>query len=307
MAAHQHASDERRKPMSTQIHAISSHVRTTPVHQASRAWALGQRAVTAVTALLGLTMLAAGIWALVAPRSFAEIVAFPSSRHFVHDAGAFQLGIGVMLLLALRWRDALSVVLAGFVVSNTVHAYNHHADLEIGGHATDWLLLGGTSVLALIALIAHVRTLPVPTREAALPTPTLAPFVEQRTVLLTTYRRDGTPVGTPVHIAVDGDRAYFRTFDTAWKVKRMRHTPTVTVAPSTPRGTPTGPALRARVRLLDGPEAHHAAQALAHKYPLLHGWLIPLGHRLQRHQTVHYELTPCESPLVSTDTRGVAS
>lgn len=43
----------------------------------------------------------------------------------------------------------------------------------------------------------------------------LAPFVRQKTVLLTTYRRDGTPVGTPVHIAVDGDRAFFRTWDRA--------------------------------------------------------------------------------------------
>ena len=32
------------------------------------------------------------------------------------------------------------------------------------------------------------------------PIPTLEPFVRQRTVLLTTYRRDGTPVGTPVEL-----------------------------------------------------------------------------------------------------------
>ena len=41
----------------------------------------------------------------------------------------------------------------------------------------------------------------------------LEPFVRQQTVLLTTYRRNGTPVGTPVHIAVDGDRAFVRTWD----------------------------------------------------------------------------------------------
>jgi hypothetical protein len=39
------------------------------------------------------------------------------------------------------------------------------------------------------------------------PIPALAPFVAQRTVALTTYRRDGTPVTTPVNLAVDGDRA----------------------------------------------------------------------------------------------------
>ena len=39
----------------------------------------------------------------------------------------------------------------------------------------------------------------------------LARFATARQVLLTTYRRDGTPVGTPVHIAVDGPRAFVRT------------------------------------------------------------------------------------------------
>ena len=64
-------------------------------------------------------------------------------------------------------------------------------------------------------------------------------FVHQRTVLLTTYRRDGTPVSTPVDIVVDGDRAFVRTFDTAWKLKRIRNNSTVKIAPSTARGKPT--------------------------------------------------------------------
>ena len=53
----------------------------------------------------------------------------------------------------------------------------------------------------------------------------LEPFVGQWAVLLTTYKRDGTPIGTPVNIAVDGDRAFVRTFDTAWKLKRIRNRP----------------------------------------------------------------------------------
>lgn len=40
--------------------------------------------------------------------------------------------------------------------------------------------------------------------------PVLARFVRQKTVLVTTYRRDGRPVGTPVSLAVDGDHAYLR-------------------------------------------------------------------------------------------------
>lgn len=123
----------------------------------------------------------------------------------------------------------------------------------------------------------------------------LEPFVDQNTVLLTTYRRDGTGVGTPVHIAVDGDRAFIRTWDTAWKLRRIRNNPEVEVAPSTVGGRPTGPAIRARARVLGGAEAKYAAEMLARKYPILHGVLIPRLHRLRGNRTMHIELTPVTS------------
>jgi PPOX class probable F420-dependent enzyme len=123
------------------------------------------------------------------------------------------------------------------------------------------------------------------------PTATFAPFAQQRTVLLTTFRRNGTPVGTPVSIAVAGDRAFFRTYDKAWKSKRLRRNPAVTIAPSTVRGKPTGPAIHAQARLLNAAEATEAARALARKHPLLHGFLVPLAHRLAGYTTLHYELT----------------
>jgi PPOX class probable F420-dependent enzyme len=120
------------------------------------------------------------------------------------------------------------------------------------------------------------------------------PFGKRRTALLTTYKRDGTPVATPVTIAVDGDRAYVRTFDSAGKAKRMRNNPDVQVAPSTVRGRPTGDAIAARSRLLDGEEATRAARAIAHRQPILQGVLVPLYHRLMRYRTLHYELTTLE-------------
>lgn len=50
-----------------------------------------------------------------------------------------------------------------------------------------------------------------------------------------------TPLGTPLSLAVDGERAFLRTPGNGWKVKRMRNTPRVEIAPCTPRGRPTGP------------------------------------------------------------------
>ena len=128
----------------------------------------------------------------------------------------------------------------------------------------------------------------------ATPSSPLDPFVRQATVLLTTYRRDGTPVGTPVNIAVVGPRAVIRTWDTAGKTKRIRRHPLVDVAPATNQGHPTGPALRARARVLDGDEATQASRALARKYRVMHGLLVPLLYRLQRTRTVHIELTPLD-------------
>ena len=107
----------------------------------------------------------------------------------------------------------------------------------------------------------------------------LKSFVNQRTVLLTTYRCSGGPVGTAVNIAIDGDRAFVRTFDKAWKLRRIRNNPVVEIAPSTVRGKPTAAAIRARSRVLSGSEAAHASQALNKKHPLLHGLLVPLAHR----------------------------
>lgn len=120
----------------------------------------------------------------------------------------------------------------------------------------------------------------------------LEPFVHQRTVSLTTYRRDGTPVATPVSLAVEGDHAYFRTWNTAWKAKRLRHNPEVEVAPSTVTGKATGTAIRGRARLLDGEEARHAARLLAGKNKVLQRILVPAYHRLRGYRTLHYELIP---------------
>lgn len=117
-------------------------------------------------------------------------------------------------------------------------------------------------------------------------------FARERAVLLTTYRKDGSPVATPVNIAVEGDRAFFRTYDKAGKAKRLRRDPEVEFAPSTMRGRATGPAARGRARLLTGDEARHASALIARKHRVLQGLLVPLAHRLRRYRTLHYEVTP---------------
>src|SRR3712207_6378474 len=116
---------------------------------------------------------------------------------------------------------------------------------------------------------------------------------KQRVVRLETRKRDGTWVATPVSIAVDGGRAYFRTWHTSAKVKRLRNFPgEVRVAPSTFSGKATGPAVTGSARLLDDDEAARARALLAAKYPLLQGRLVPFLHRRRGWRTLHYEWEP---------------
>jgi uncharacterized protein len=119
-----------------------------------------------------------------------------------------------------------------------------------------------------------------------------APVENAKTILLTTYKRDGTAVGTPVSVAFDGDRAFFRSYDKAWKTKRLRRDSRVRIAPATLRGRPTGPAVQARATLLEGEQARIAARALARRHRVLQGILVPTAHRLMRYHTMHYEPAP---------------
>ena len=247
------------------------------------------------------------MFALLAPGAFADAAGFARHTHFVHDAGAFQLGIGVTLLLGVAWRDGLALVLAGMVVANSIHTINHAVDLDLGGHAWDSWGLASLSLVTAVALIVRLRQLGWVVGEVGTAaSPALAPFVRQKTVLLTSYRRDGRPVGTPVSIAVDGDRAVFRSFEKAWKTRRIRTNARVDIAPSTARGTPTGPAIHAHARRLDSAESSDAARLLARKQPFLQGLLVPLAHRLGRAKTgrtVHFELTPLgQGAVVDPDT-----
>ena len=120
----------------------------------------------------------------------------------------------------------------------------------------------------------------------------LSPLRNTKTILLTTYKKDGAPVATPVSIAFDGDRAFFRSYDKAWKTRRLRRNPAVQAAPATLRGRPTGPAISARATLLDGEQARVAARALARRHRILQAILVPTAHRLMRYRTLHYERVP---------------
>ncbi|UED88245.1 PPOX class F420-dependent oxidoreductase [Streptomyces profundus] len=92
-----------------------------------------------------------------------------------------------------------------------------------------------------------------------------------RYVNLTTFRRTGVPVATPVWHAPDGERVVIWTNDDSGKVKRLRHTARVTVTVCDLRGRvrPGTPEHAATARVLDADEGRAARAVLSRRYRLM--------------------------------------
>jgi PPOX class probable F420-dependent enzyme len=87
-------------------------------------------------------------------------------------------------------------------------------------------------------------------------------------VSLTTYRKDGTPVATPVwHVVRDGELLMVSELD-AWKVKRIRRDSRVTATVCDVRGRirPGAAVVRGTARLLDEGETQAVRALFARKY-----------------------------------------
>jgi PPOX class probable F420-dependent enzyme len=85
-------------------------------------------------------------------------------------------------------------------------------------------------------------------------------------VSLTTFRRTGQPVPTPVWAAPDGEDLVVWTRADSGKVKRLRHTARVTVAPCDMRGRVRGPAVEATAGFVDHADWPQALAALRRTY-----------------------------------------
>jgi uncharacterized protein len=103
-----------------------------------------------------------------------------------------------------------------------------------------------------------------------------------RYVSLTTYRKDGTGVATPVwHVANGGELIIVSEAD-AWKVKRIRNNSDVMVTVCNIRGkiAPGAPSARGTARLLDEAETEAGRSLLARKYVMsrLGNWFTKILH-----------------------------
>ncbi|MFD6161043.1 PPOX class F420-dependent oxidoreductase [Nocardia sp. NPDC060256] len=101
-------------------------------------------------------------------------------------------------------------------------------------------------------------------------------------VLLTTYKKDGTPVGTPVWVAPEGDRIVVWTNPTTWKIKRIRRNSDVTLQASDARGRPkVDEVLAGTATVLDADGTQRVRDLVSRKYGIVGALAIKL-HKLFR-------------------------
>lgn len=93
-----------------------------------------------------------------------------------------------------------------------------------------------------------------------------APIQNQKYISLTTFRKSGVGIATPVWFGEDNGKLYVMTRSDMGKTIRIRNNPQVRVAPCTIRGTVTGAQFEARARILPTEQHARARQAINRKY-----------------------------------------
>jgi PPOX class probable F420-dependent enzyme len=83
---------------------------------------------------------------------------------------------------------------------------------------------------------------------------------------LVSFRRSRVAVPTPVWFGLSGDRLYRRSAASDGKLKRIRHTPEVLVAPCDLLGRPLGDPMEGLARILGDEEAAQAEEAIRGRY-----------------------------------------
>ncbi|MGW0765679.1 PPOX class F420-dependent oxidoreductase [Streptomyces sp. NPDC002676] len=100
-------------------------------------------------------------------------------------------------------------------------------------------------------------------------------------LLVTSYRKDGTPVATPVWVVRDGETLGVWTAADSWKVKRIRRRADILAGPCDLRGNPTGEQFPGTAEIVDAATTARYRTLIARKYGIV-GRLTLLGSRLRR-------------------------
>jgi len=74
----------------------------------------------------------------------------------------------------------------------------------------------------------------------------LEQFLDQKYINLETYKKDGTPIRTPVWFVIDNDLIYVITREETGKVKRIKNNQNVRIVPCSFKGEPKNEWIRGK-------------------------------------------------------------
>lgn len=128
----------------------------------------------------------------------------------------------------------------------------------------------------------------------------LSRLAAEQFISLTTFKRDGTPVSTPVWVAGDAGRLLVHTGADTWKVKRIRRDSHVRVAPCGATGKVHGEAFEAEAAILADTSLVEELEARKYglMYRLIHVFGV-LSRTLRRQpvpESVTIEIVPGDRP-----------
>ena len=97
----------------------------------------------------------------------------------------------------------------------------------------------------------------------------LEQFLDQKYINLETYKKDGTPIRTPVWFVIGNDLIYVITRESTGKVKRLKHNQDVRIVPCSFKGQSKNEWVKGKAEIITGEEADKAIKLRKKKYGML--------------------------------------
>ena len=94
----------------------------------------------------------------------------------------------------------------------------------------------------------------------------LEQFLDQKYINLEAYKKDGTPIRTPVWFVIDKELIYIITRDSTGKVKRLGNNQNVRIVPCSFKGEPKNDWVKGKTEMITGEEADKAIKLRKKKY-----------------------------------------
>ena len=94
----------------------------------------------------------------------------------------------------------------------------------------------------------------------------LEQFLDQKYINLETYKKDGTPIRTPVWFVIDNDLIYIITRESTGKVKRFKNNQDVRIVPCSFKGESKNEWVKGKAEKITGEEADKIIKLRKKKY-----------------------------------------